>query len=94
MLEDLLPCDLIQIKQFAGINDVDNGNANGYHSYMRFQSSQNSVSKQKPEDHTSPSGGRVTSDQLLGERSELIINHDGREYRLRLTQKGKLILTA
>ena len=34
------------------------------------------------------------STQLLGERGELIIEHHGREYRLRRTQNGKLILTA
>lgn len=38
--------------------------------------------------------GRVLSDRLLGERGELVIEHNGREYRLRLTQNGKLILTA
>ena len=37
---------------------------------------------------------RVTSRALLGNRGELVIEHDGREYRLRLTQNGKLILTA
>jgi hemin uptake protein HemP len=37
---------------------------------------------------------RVTSAELLGQKGELIIEHDGREYRLRLTQNGKLILTA
>jgi hemin uptake protein HemP len=37
---------------------------------------------------------RVTSRELLGGRPELIIVHDGREYRLRITQNGKLILTA
>jgi hemin uptake protein HemP len=37
---------------------------------------------------------RVRSGELLGERGELIIVHAGREYRLRLTQNGKLILTA
>lgn len=30
---------------------------------------------------------------MRGER-ELIIEHDGREYRLRVTARGKLILTA
>ena len=39
-------------------------------------------------------GRRVVSNELLGERGELIIEHDGREYRLRRTQTGKLILTA
>ena len=38
--------------------------------------------------------GRVTSEALLGRRQELVIVHKGREYRLRLTQNGKLILTA
>jgi hemin uptake protein HemP len=37
---------------------------------------------------------RVTSAELLGTRRELVIVHNGREYRLRLTQNGKLILTA
>jgi hemin uptake protein HemP len=37
---------------------------------------------------------RISSQALLGRRGELIIEHDGREYRLRLTQNGKLILTA
>ena len=37
---------------------------------------------------------RITSEALLGPRRELVIVHNGREYRLRLTQNGKLILTA
>jgi hemin uptake protein HemP len=37
---------------------------------------------------------RITSQSLLGTRGELVIVHNGREYRLRLTQSGKLILTA
>jgi hemin uptake protein HemP len=37
---------------------------------------------------------RTTSCALLGQERELIIEHDGRDYRLRLTQLGKLILTA
>ena len=37
---------------------------------------------------------RVRSDTLLGEANELVIVHNGREYRLRMTQNGKLILTA
>jgi hemin uptake protein HemP len=37
---------------------------------------------------------RVTSESLLGPRRELVIVHNGREYKLRLTQNGKLILTA
>ncbi len=49
---------------------------------------------QRPEPRTPPSEGRVLSRELLGERGELVIEHNGREYRLRLTQSGKLILTA
>jgi hemin uptake protein HemP len=45
----------------------------------------------RPEDGGSQ---RVSSRQLLGGSNELIIDHQGREYRLRLTQNGKLILTA
>jgi len=37
---------------------------------------------------------RVSSEQLLGRTKELVIVHNGREYRLRMTQNGKLILTA
>jgi hemin uptake protein HemP len=37
---------------------------------------------------------RVQSEKLLGHARELHIVHNGREYRLRLTQNGKLILTA
>ena len=37
---------------------------------------------------------RVTSESLLGQKKELVIMHMGREYRLRITQNGKLILTA
>lgn len=37
---------------------------------------------------------RVRSQALLGPANELVIMHNEREYRLRLTQNGKLILTA
>jgi hemin uptake protein HemP len=37
---------------------------------------------------------KVASETLLGAKGELVIVHNGREYRLRLTQNGKLILTA
>lgn len=37
---------------------------------------------------------RVASEALLGTGKELVIVHNGREYKLRLTQNGKLILTA
>jgi hemin uptake protein HemP len=37
---------------------------------------------------------RVSIQALLGTARELVILHNGREYRLRLTRSGKLILTA
>jgi hemin uptake protein HemP len=37
---------------------------------------------------------RVDSISLFGVSRELIIVHNGREYRLRMTQNEKLILTA
>jgi len=36
----------------------------------------------------------VRSEDLLAGRTELVIEHHGRDYRLRITQNGKLILTA
>jgi hemin uptake protein HemP len=36
----------------------------------------------------------VQSETLLGSAKELLIIHNGREYRLRQTLNGKLILTA
>ncbi|WP_240032005.1 hemin uptake protein HemP [Pseudomethylobacillus aquaticus] len=36
---------------------------------------------------------RYTSEQLFAGARELIIQHAGAEYRLRLTSQGKLILT-
>jgi hemin uptake protein HemP len=37
---------------------------------------------------------RIPIEALFGTARELIIVHNGREYRLRLTRNGKLILTA
>ncbi len=59
-------------------------------------------------DKTGPEGGgikparppraraapRAQSRDLLGDGGQLIIEHAGREYRLRVTSNGKLILTA
>ena len=41
-----------------------------------------------------PPTPRTSSRLLLGEAGELVIEHEGRDYRLRITQNGKLILTA
>ncbi len=49
-----------------------------------------------PDALASPQAGlrRVPASDLLGGQRELLIVHGGREYRLRLTSKGRLILTA
>jgi len=44
--------------------------------------------------HVLPAPSKVPSQALLGARKELVITHNGREYRLRVTRNGKLILTA
>jgi hemin uptake protein HemP len=49
--------------------------------------------KLRPETAIAPTN-RVQSQTLLGPGRELVILHNGREYRLRVTQNGKLILTA
>lgn len=36
---------------------------------------------------------RITSAELFGTMRELVIEHVGDEYRLRITSQGKLILT-
>jgi hemin uptake protein HemP len=41
-----------------------------------------------------PAPRKVPSEALFAGQRELVILHNGREYRLRLTQTGKLILTA
>jgi hemin uptake protein HemP len=54
------------------------------------------MSTERPQDAAKriPELKRVSSESLLGTRRELLIVHNGREYHLRLTQNGKLILTA
>lgn len=44
--------------------------------------------------NTPVSPPKVKSEALLGSARELVITHNGRDYRLRVTQNGKLILTA
>ena len=41
-----------------------------------------------------PAPPKVKSESLLGKARTLVITHNGRDYCLRVTQNGKLILTA
>lgn len=43
---------------------------------------------------TTAQRSRISSRELTGPRGELIIEHRGRDYRLRITRNGNLILTA
>ncbi len=72
----------------------DNSNENGYHLVMQSSRQKKCALNQQLGQAISFQGERVMSNQLLGECGELIIEHHGREYRLRRTQNGKLILTA
>jgi hemin uptake protein HemP len=65
---------------------LDLNDENDYYSIM--------INKQPPVRASMPDLKRVSSEVLLGARKELVIVHNGRDYRLRLTQNGKLILTA
>lgn len=45
------------------------------------------------EEHPSPKTVRMRVSDLLADAREAILEHDGQEYRLRITANGKLILT-
>lgn len=78
-------------------NGLDFGNENRYHLCMSNQMSNKSSQTQEAGTTPQPMRDcplRISSSRLLGERGELVIEHEGREYRLRLTQNRKLILTA
>jgi hemin uptake protein HemP len=75
---------------------LDQVNENSYHFHMSFgDNSRITVSAQAVRaGRSTRTDYRIRSHELLGQRGELIIEHNGREYRLRVTQSGKLILTA
>ena len=49
--------------------------------------------RQQSELPTREDSSRMTSSELFAGNTEVIIDHEGDRYRLRLTSKGKLILT-
>ena len=75
---------------------VDRDNENRY--YLRMESKNSpsieSENQRRRRATANRSVPRVSSRELMRRQSELIIEHDGREYRLRITHSGKLILTA
>ena len=50
------------------------------------------VEKSEPSKDTQPELPRLSFDQLCDGRSEIIIEHQGQQYRLRTTRNGGLIL--
>ncbi len=73
-------------------------NGNDYHLLVSRENKRSAAAERGQLDVAAPPPvtpvRRITSVELLGPSGALIILHDGREYRLRLTQNGKLILTA
>ena len=52
------------------------------------------MTKPRPMPLPTPAPQKLRSEALFGATRELVISHNGRDYRLRITQNGKLILTA
>ena len=67
------------------LRNIDEHNENYY---------RHAVENVKPSPATQPGAPKVNSETLLGKARALVITHNGREYQLRVTQNGKLILTA
>ena len=47
----------------------------------------------RPDPYSGTSRKRLASSDLFGDTHEVLIEHAGQEYRLRITRQGKLILT-
>lgn len=62
--------------------------------YRYWVDDANAKPKQLPARLAQPQPQAVSSETLLGRAQELRILHAGREYRLRRTRNGRLILTA
>ncbi|MDB5804219.1 MAG: Hemin uptake protein hemP [Betaproteobacteria bacterium] len=45
-------------------------------------------------DHSTSPAVSLTTEQLFAGAREIALLHNGRQYRLRITQQGKLLLTA
>lgn len=46
-----------------------------------------------PSSETGKCTNRISATELLGSAGQLVIVHNGEEYRLRITSNGKLLLT-
>ena len=73
---------------------VDFRNENNYRYLMRDDETPPPKAIPAPAQAEPEEPPRVRSGDLLGPSGQLEIEHGGRIYRLRVTQQGKLILTA
>ena len=69
-------------------------NENSYHLRVDEDHSSDAVLPKSQVKGATERAARISSRALLGGAREMIIEHEGREYRLRVTAQGKLILTA
>ncbi len=60
---------------------------------MKDKKSNTGKPNHHPADNRQPVPPHLSTDKLFNGARELIIEHTGEEYRLRITSKGKLILT-
>ena len=70
--------------------------ANNIYYHLRMNSDRNLSSRSTPpEGRLSSRRGEqaLTTEELFGSRQEIVIVHQGDEYRLRITRNNKLILT-
>lgn len=71
-------------------------NENDYHHLMSDPQQPSNAPPSRPDDTADavPAGRKpCRSEDLFGRSNELVILHDGEEYRLRITRNNKLILT-
>ena len=85
---------LLRIIPITVYSCADTERADPLNRFLPLPAASDHSTRRKP---IQAAGGRpacVSSRELMGGHAEVIIVHDGREYRLRVTQRGKLILTA
>lgn len=72
---------------------IYNANENGYH-YFMHDDPPRSPAMEAAADPALATPRHIRSEELFAGAREIVIEHHGRLYRMRITQNGKLILTA
>jgi hemin uptake protein HemP len=78
----------------VGHENIALTNENGYHPLMDEDEPKATRPAKSATGAEVDRSTRISSRTLLAGAREMIIEHEGREYRLRVTSQGKLILTA